>query len=333
VDVRDFLSNDGQALLALCSAFGGSANGPSPLTLSEWNELEDQLRVASFPGPASLQGMTSEKIADGLAIVLSEAERIAALLDRAGRLAMELEGGFSRGMWAATRVDQGYPRHLRATLKQQAPAVIFGSGETHLLERPGIAIVGSRNIDEAGVAFAREAGKKTVEAGLPVVSGGARGTDRHSMDAAMEAEGKAVGVLADSLEATIKKPDVRELVLDGRLVLLTPYAPTAGFSVGGAMGRNKVIYGLAEFAVVVSSELNTGGTWAGAVEALKGGWCPVFVRAGTNVPEGNRALVKKGAKGLTEAQLKSEVNLAEWLRQEGNRLEKKAEQRDLFAGD
>ena len=94
----------------------------------------------------------------------------------------------------------------------------------------------------------------------------------------MEAESRAIGVLADSLEATVRKWDVRELLLDGRLVLLTPYGPAAGFSVGAAMGRNKVIYGLAEFAIVVSSDFQTGGTWGGAVEALKAGWCPVFVR-------------------------------------------------------
>src|SRR5207237_5107128 len=128
--------------------------------------------------------------------------------------------------------------------------------------------------------------------------GGARGTDRIAMDGAMEAEGTAIGALADSLEATIRKSDVRELLLDGRLLLLTPYAPTAGFSIGGAMGRNKVIYGLSEFAVVVSSEVNSGGTWAGAVEALKANWCPVFARDGSGIPEGNRALIKRGAKAL-----------------------------------
>ena len=61
--------------------------------------------------------------------------------------------------------------------------------------------------------------------------------------------GIAFGALADSLERTARQADVREFVSDGKLVLLTPYAPTAGFSVGAAMGRNKLIYGLAEFAV------------------------------------------------------------------------------------
>src|SRR5207302_8594164 len=162
----------------------------------------------------------------------------------------------------------------------------------------GIAVVGSRNIDETGAAFARKVGHKVAAARSCLVSGGARGTDRIAMDGAMEADGVAAGALADSLESTVRKSDVRELLLDGRLVLVTPYAPTAGFSVGAAMGRNKVIYGLAEFGVVVSSDYQTGGTWAGAVEALKAGWCPVLARDGDGVPRGNKELLKLGATAL-----------------------------------
>lgn len=138
---------------------------------------------------------------------------------------------------------------------------------------------------KAGAAFTREVGAKAVAAKLPVVSGGARGTDRIAMQTALEADGIAFGALADSLERTARQADVREFVNDEKLVLLTPYAPDAGFSVGGAMGRHKLIYGLAQFAVVVSSDHQTGGTWAGAVEALKAGWCPVLVRDGDNVPK------------------------------------------------
>jgi len=108
---------------------------------------------------------------------------------------------------------------------------------------------------------------------------------------------------------------VREFVSDGKLVLLTPYAPTAGFSVGAAMGRNKVIYGLAGFAAVVSSDHQTGGTWAGALEALKGGWCPVLVRDGDGVPRGNKELLKLGAIALPAGELPEISNLAEWVRQ------------------
>jgi predicted Rossmann fold nucleotide-binding protein DprA/Smf involved in DNA uptake len=108
---------------------------------------------------------------------------------------------------------------------------------------------------------------------------------------------------------------VQQFILDGKLVLLTPYAPTAGFSVGAAMGRNKLIYGLAEFAVVVSSDHQTGGTWAGAVEALKANWCPVLVRDTDNVPRGNKELLKLGATALPAEQMMEISNLAEWVQQ------------------
>jgi DNA processing protein len=159
------------------------------------------------------------------------------------------------------------------------------------------------------------------------VSGGARGTDRLAMEGALAADGKAIGALADSLEATIRKSDVRELLLDERLVLVTPYAPTAGFSVGAAMGRNKVIYGLAESAVVVSSDYQTGGTWAGATEALKASWCPVFVRAGGDVPKGNQQLEKLGAVPFPERELENISNVREWMQE---RRPAKTVEADLF---
>ena|ERR1051326_40021 len=94
-----------------------------------------------------------------------------------------------------------------------------------------------------------------------------------------------------------------------------------------SMGRNKMIYGLSEFAIVVSSDHQTGGTWAGAVEALRAGWCPVFVRSGAEVPKGNEELIKRGALPLRQEDLQSMDNLVEWA--EG-RLPVKSLERDLF---
>jgi predicted Rossmann fold nucleotide-binding protein DprA/Smf involved in DNA uptake len=331
MNVSDYLSDDGMVLLALCSGFalpeGSAAGETAPFTLSEWNKLARQVHDSPLRQPAALQGRTATDLAHDLAIPSEDAERIVRLLDRSGRLALELEGLFSRGLWALTRMDEPYPKKLRDTLKRQAPTVLFGAGDPQLLSRGGIAVIGSRNIDEAGTAFAQEVGRKAAAAQVPVVSGGARGTDRLAMGAALEAGGKAFGVLADSLERTVRQPDLRQLLLDGQLVLLTPYVPTAGFSVGGAMGRNKVIYGLADFAVVVSSDFQTGGTWAGSVEALKAGWCPVFARDGTDVPKGNRELLKLGAAPLPESELSRTSDLPSWL---GQHTKAKAMERDLF---
>jgi len=273
-----------------------------------------------------LLGQSPAELADALKVLPTEAERIVRLLDRGGRVISELENLYARGIWAVTRADAAYPAKLRQTLKHQSPSVLFGAGELRRLNRAGIAVVGSRQIDEAGQAFARRVGEKCAEASVPVVSGGARGSDSLAMLAAIEAGGIVYGALADSLERAVRQSELRQFLLDDRLVLLTPYLPSAGFSVGAAMGRNKLIYGLADFAVVVSSDFQTGGTWAGAVEALKAAWCPVFVRQSDEVPQGNRELIAKGAAPLTEADLAT-GNLAEWL---GEHARVQPAEKDLF---
>lgn len=326
------LSDNGHIVLALCSAFGlkesqGLGQEVAPLKLSEWNDLEKRLGAAGL-APAALPGKSNEELARALQISPGEAEQIARLTDRGGRLALELERLFSTGLWAVTRVDETYPAKLARALKQHAPAVLFGSGEIQLLSRAGVAVIGSRSIDEAGINFAKEFGRKVAQARLSVVSGGAKGTDRLAMQGALEADGIAVGAMADSLERTVRQADVRQFILEGRLVLVTPYVPTSGFSVGAAMGRNKLVYGLADYAMVVSSEFETGGTWAGATEALKAKWCPVFVRTADSIPHGNKELLKLGAEAFPEQELAAVNDLREWLE---SRTPVQPQQADLFS--
>ena len=111
------------------------------------------------------------------------------------------------------------------------------------------------------------------------------------------AGGVVAGVMADSLERTVLARDNREPLMDGQLVLISPYDPAAGFNVGNAMQRNKLIYALADAALVVSSDLDKGGTWMGAIEQLERlHLVPVFVRNGAKVGKGNSALLGRGAK-------------------------------------
>lgn len=65
------------------------------------------------------------------------------------------------------------------------------------------------------------------------------------------------------------------------------------------MGRNKVIYGLSTATVVVAADAEKGGTWAGAVEALKQHIAPVVTWTGAGAGEGNERLVELGATALT----------------------------------
>ena len=316
IDARELMSDDGAVIVMLCSQLGLS-DGPAaaPLTLREWNTLARKIHDSEIKYPRSLLGLSAEELAKHLGVSVAEADRIAQLLARGGSIALELEHLAASGIWCVTRADDAYPARLRDALKHRAPAVLFGAGEFEILQKPSIAIVGSRNLDESGESFARSLGALCAEHSVAVVSGGARGTDRVAMQAALEAGGHAVSILADSLVRTIRQPDVREFVTDGRLVLLTPYRPDNGFSVGAAMGRNKIIYGASDYSVVVSSDYQKGGTWAGAVETLTAGWCPVFVRSGTNVGAGNRELINKGALPLSEAEIDGLGNVIEWMKE------------------
>ncbi len=111
MSIQNYLSEDGQAVLALCSAFGLPAGTEAePFRLSEWNQLARQIYNSPFKRPAALAGRVADQLAKQLALAPEEAERIVRLLDRSGRLALELESLFARGMWAVTRVDEAYPK-------------------------------------------------------------------------------------------------------------------------------------------------------------------------------------------------------------------------------
>ena len=318
IDARELMGDDGAVVAMLCSHLGlngGDEPVVAPLTLREWNALARKIHDSEIKYPRSLPGLSAEELAKRLGLSVTEADRISQLVARGGSLALELEHLAASGIWCVTRLDDGYPARLRNTLKHQAPPVLFGAGEFEILHKPAIAIVGSRNLDESAERFARSWGALCAGHSVAVVSGGARGTDRVAMQAALEAGGHAVGILADSLARTIRQPDVRGFVSDGRLVLLTPYRPDNGFSVGAAMGRNKIIYGAADYAVVVSSDYQKGGTWAGAVETLSAGWCPVFVRSNANAAPGNGELINKGAFPLADGELEGVANIVEWMKE------------------
>ncbi len=79
------------------------------------------------------------------------------------------------------------------------------------------------------------------------------------------------------------------------------------------MGRNRLIYCLADYAIVVTSDAEKGGTSAGATEALKAGWLPVFVLDHAMMSDGNRLLLKKGAAAFPHPFPEHYSKLPDWL--------------------
>jgi predicted Rossmann fold nucleotide-binding protein DprA/Smf involved in DNA uptake len=252
-----------------------------PLSTSEYWEL-----VASVEDPAKL---FTEPGGD---------ERIAALMQAGTSLAVKLEELENTGIRAVTAFDEGYPQRLLQRLENAAPPVLHVAGPVELLAEDGIGIVGSRHVGAEARDVAADAARAAAGRGLPVISGVARGIDQVAMAAALEAEGTVVGIPADSLNKLTRDPNVRRAVTDGHLCLATPYSPAAGFSVGTAMARNKLIYALARTTLVVTAEHEKGGTWTGATEALKRG-ASLAVWAGDGGGAGNNALIARGATAVS----------------------------------
>ena len=291
------LSSNAQAILLLTAPLIAGRGKPSvdPLTAGEYRRFARRLR--------ELQREPADLLDPGAHTLLqeyrfdSDPERIERLLGRGFLLSQAVERWQTRAIWVVSRADAAYPQRLKKRLGEDAPPILYGCGGAALLDGGGLAVVGSRNVNDTLVEYTEEVGRLTAVARRVVISGGARGIDQAAMRGALEAGGNVVGILADGLEKAVVRREHREALMDGRLVLVCPYDPAARFQVWNAMQRNKLIYASADAALVVSSDYGKGGTWTGASEQLdKLKFVPVYVRADGDVGKGLDELRKRGAK-------------------------------------
>lgn len=296
---QDAIHPDTQATLLLCASF--TKDDPSdfgPLTQREYNALALWLARHGRRPADLLETKDIALAADD--VHLPATERVRRLLARGAQLAIALERWQRLGLWVVGRGEPSYPDRLRRVLRSAAPPLLFGVGDASLLDRGGLAIVGSRQCDEEGLAFARRVAERCAGAAIPVISGGAKGVDQAALSAALEAGGTVVTVVAESLDRVATSREAKEWIRCERLTLVSPYEPASRFTVGRAMGRNKLIYAFADYALVVRFAVGAGGTWAGAIERLSQNRgtspsVPVFVRVAHNPPEGWRELRSRGA--------------------------------------
>lgn len=290
------VSSNTQAILLLTAPLLVGRGGYSSelLSLGEFNRLAQALHDNQRE-PADLLGPEANEIVAQIRGLI-DSKRIMRLLGRGFLLSQAIERWQSPSIWVISRVDNSYPDRIKVRLKDAAPAIFYGCGDATILESGGLAIVGSRHIDKALVEYTESIGKLAAKAAKTVVSGGARGVDQAAMRGALQSGGRVVGALADSLERLVLARDNREFFINEQLVLISAYDPTAGFDVGHAMQRNKIIYALADAALIVSSDYESGGTWAGAIEQLeKLRLVPIYVRSNEDMGKGLKALIRKGA--------------------------------------
>ncbi len=242
--------------------------------------------------------MDSSQIAQHLSVDLEFSDRIVALLATSRAFAFEVERLEETDLRIVTAFDDDFPEKLRRSLGSQCPVVLLTTGLSEWLSLPSIGIVGSRAIGLESMEVARNIAQLAVQLGYGVVSGLAKGIDQTSMHSATEIEGRVIGFPTEGLHVVSQRSDVRMAIHDGRLTLASPFNPKAPFSVGGAMARNKLIYGLADATIVVTSDKDKGGTWGGATEAIDKSYGHVIVWNGPGMGGGNLPLIQRGATGL-----------------------------------
>jgi DNA processing protein len=291
------ISDNTRAILLLAAPLlvaGKQRDGARFLNIKEYNQLARLLRERNAQ-PADLLSSSGPTLLADLRLCF-DTKRLDELLARGLLLGQAVEIWTSRAIRVASRADRDYPRRFKARLGLEAPPLLYGCGDWSLLDGGGLAVVGSRHADENVIEFAEKTGSTSAAAGVTVISGAAKGIDRAAMEGSLSTGGRAIGVVADRLGQAVVARDSREAIREKRLTLISPFDPAAGFNVGNAMQRNKLIYGLADAALVVNSDHEKGGTWSGAIEQIERfRACLVFVRTGEGIPIGNQKLIEAGA--------------------------------------
>lgn len=250
-----------QGFLLLTSSLADP--GRKPLTVAQFRELAR--RVARAERDTAIRELAEEDLLK-LGYPTPMARRILGLLAQTNLLREYLRRGETMDCWPITRLSPLYPQTLRHRLGLDSPGVLWAKGDGGILEGPAVAVVGSRDLREENRKFAEEAGRQAALQGFTLVSGNARGVDRTAQEACLEAGGKVISVVADSLQ---KQP------LRRNLLFLSLDDFDRDFSAQRALQRNRVIHCLGAVAIAAQCSLGKGGTWHGIQDNLKGRWNPV----------------------------------------------------------
>ena len=194
-----------------------------------------------------------------------------------------------------TLTDPYYPYLLKQI--STPPPLLFVEGDPQLLSFPQLAIVGSRNASQDGLAQAKALSFELALRGLIVTSGLALGIDGRAHRGALDGKGKTLAVLGSGLERIYPSPHqalATEIIDNGALVSeLWPWSPPkAAFF----PKRNRIISGLSVGVLVVEAALRSGSLITARLALEQGR--DVFALPGSiHNPQakGSNGLIKQGA--------------------------------------
>ena len=158
------LSPNTQAILLLTAPLVAGRLEPSGdlLTTGEYKRLARFLREKQQQ-PADLLSLDARGLL-GECPQLIDSDRLKRLLARGFLLSQAVERWQTRAIWVLSRADAEYPRRLKTRLKDDAPPVLYGCGEAAILDTGGLAVVGSRHVEDALIAYTEDIGRLAAKA-------------------------------------------------------------------------------------------------------------------------------------------------------------------------
>jgi DNA processing protein len=213
------------------------------------------------------------------------------------------ERHLARGVAVRRRGTAAYPQVL--ALDHQAPPVLFTWGSLDALERPRVAIVGTRRCTNYGRDVARQLGRELSGAGVSIVSGLAAGIDGSAHDGALAGGGAPpVGVVGSGLDVVYPR---RHAVLWEQVAqagaLLTEAPLGCRPEPWRFPARNRVIAALAHVLVVVESDVRGGSMHT--VRAAEERGVPVLAVPGpirSRASSGTNQLLSQGCHPVCDAE-------------------------------
>ena len=197
--------------------------------------------------------------------------------------------GFEALIWG----DAGYPTQLNDL--KSPPPILFWVGAIELLSKDGVGMCGSRRASDAGLSAARACGSAVASSGLVVISGNAKGVDTEAHQAALEAGGGTILVLAEGPLQYRQKRITADVQNEDNVLILSQFPPQMSWNVGNAMTRNGVIAALGQALVVIEAG-SQGGTLDAGLQGLAIGRPVIALQfESTITPAGNAILHGKGA--------------------------------------
>jgi len=181
---------------------------------------------------------------------------LAKMLAKSGQVAsweQRLASLTEQDYYVILRQDAAYP-HLLAERLDPAhqPYYIFYQGELELLAEPAVWITGAPSPSGAAQALAQALGQATAPLEAALMGGYEEGVERLTMNASLAAGGSAVFVLPLGIERFAGALTSFQVPLrEGRLLVLSPYAPDAELSDLRAQARREIVAALAGVGLLV----------------------------------------------------------------------------------